>query len=161
MGEDVKIEKIECVPGRYRAYRWLSSPDGAIAMPVDWQIRENALSQAHLAVARSMSYALRKHGRPTRDPVRGVINLSEELGEVAREALDATRNYSHSDVDRFEQQEKFNAIARMYGELGQLAGYAILLMMSMEGILPDQMVTPSVHQREIIADVEDGNRSDR
>ena len=77
-------------------------------------------------VAAAMEHAVTKHGAPTTDPVRGASTLSEECGEVAAEALEATRNNVHPAM----KAERLN---RMIRELDQVAAYAILLRCSMEG----------------------------
>ena len=76
----------------------------------------------------AMSHAWYKHGEPTTDPVRGATTLAEECGEVAKEALDATRKVYASGT------EQHDAIVRMRRELSQTAGYAILLMCQLEGV---------------------------
>lgn len=77
-------------------------------------------------VRAAMEGAWRKHGAPTKDPVRGSTNLAEELGEVASEALDATRaGVNVHDIE--------HALIMMRYELMQVAGYAILLAVQLEG----------------------------
>lgn len=78
-------------------------------------------------VRKAMEAAWIKHGEPTTDPVRGALNLCEEVGEVAAEALDATR-------EGMSQGEKAHHLTLMRHELMQVAGYAILLAVQLEGV---------------------------
>jgi NTP pyrophosphatase (non-canonical NTP hydrolase) len=75
-----------------------------------------------------MSEALTKHGRPTIDPVRGALELCEEAGEVAAQALGATRGASNYEV-------RLDAMEGMAYELAQVAGFATLLLVSMEEVI--------------------------
>lgn len=77
-------------------------------------------------VVKRMEEAWYAHGEPTKDPVRGALNLTEEVGEVAEAALDATRADAPLGY-RLEHLE------HMVFELGQVAGYAILLRCQIEG----------------------------
>lgn len=70
----------------------------------------------------AMVEALDKHGAPTSDPMRGIVTCSEELGEAAAEALDATRGAGPMSVHH---------LNRMYQELCQLSAYSALLATSM------------------------------
>lgn len=74
----------------------------------------------------AMQRAVHLHGQPTTDPFRGTLNLSEEVGEVAEAALDATRK-NISDL------EKSTHLMHMVAELNQVIGYAIMLRCQMEG----------------------------
>jgi len=75
-----------------------------------------------------MQMAFDKHGPVTSDPVRGMANLAEELGEATTEALDATRHLQPEAPAVF----KLGCLHRMVGELNQIAAYAIMLRCSME-----------------------------
>lgn len=94
------------------------------------------LTHAIPQVRRAMEDAWLKHGEPTDDPVRGSTNLCEEVGEVATCALDATRtihapvgSVTYEGIKRLQGQ----SIDKMCEELAQVAGYAILLMVKLQG----------------------------
>jgi hypothetical protein len=89
----------------------------------------NFFDLARSDVTYAIEEALRKHGPCTSDPVRGALNLAEEVGEVAKEALDATRHA------RLDGQPDPVSLYLMIQELAQAAGYAILLMASMRALL--------------------------
>lgn len=111
--------------------------------PVDIPMTCHAwLHHAIPNVRQAMEHAWRKHGEPTTDLVRGALNLCEEAGEVAAEALDATRKppefpgmdpdvYNRILVDHDRNSTK--ALGGMVGELYQVAGYAILLAVQLQG----------------------------
>lgn len=83
-----------------------------------------------------MAAAWAKHGEPTTDPVRGAANLCEEVGEVASEALDATRKIFAPEGSLIWQRlmdQRQQSMAKMHVELMQVAGYAILLAVQLEG----------------------------
>lgn len=107
--------------------------------PVDigWTCRSWFEHSAN-GVRAAMETAWLKHGEPTKDVVRGALNLCEEAGEVAKEALDATRKIhapegSHVWAKISEQQRASRM--KMHAELLQVAGYAILLAVQLEGTL--------------------------
>lgn len=75
-----------------------------------------------------MEDAWYKHGEPTKDPLRGATNLMEEAGEVASEALDATRI-------TLDLHDQGHALMMMRYELMQVAAYAILLAVQLEGTI--------------------------
>lgn len=79
-------------------------------------------------VLRAMEESVGKHGEPTIDPVRGACELAEEAGEVADQALGATRANSTFEIRR-------DALEGMCYELAQAAGFAILLLSSMRGVI--------------------------
>ena len=110
----------------FTEYRTLIGVDSgpAIEVPADWGFEDDILNVTFRAIHAAMVEAMSKHGRPTRDPVRGAATLSEECGEVARAALDATREV-------LSVNDRFVALGGMYDELAQVAGYAFLLMISM------------------------------
>lgn len=98
-------------------------------------------------VRAAMNHAWLKHGEPTKDVVRGATTLCEEAGEVAKEALDATRAVPTGLVDVPPEDElrirmrarvdrnRVDALWRMHHELMQVAGYAILLAVQLEGTI--------------------------
>ncbi len=96
------------------------------------------LDHATPRVAEAMVYAWRKHGPPTKDVVRGALNLCEEAGEVAKEALETSR-FAPCHEDSYQGWWKRQIAAceqhkqEMIGELYQVAGYAILLAVQLEG----------------------------
>jgi NTP pyrophosphatase (non-canonical NTP hydrolase) len=73
-------------------------------------------------------HALEKHGPCTTDPCRGVAVLTEEVGEVAEMAVNATRKVTT------DQDQKLY-LAQMCEELDQVAAYAMMLRCSMESII--------------------------
>lgn len=77
-------------------------------------------------VVAEMWHAVTKHGPVTKDPMRGVATLTEELGEVAAEALEATRKTVTPAIE-------MESLMAMCNELNDLIAYAILLRVSMEG----------------------------
>lgn len=81
---------------------------------------------AEKGVVDAMEHACFIHGVPTTDPVRGTATLSEEVGEVAECALDATRG-------KIDTNRKILCLTNMVAELNQVAAYAILLRCQMEG----------------------------
>jgi NTP pyrophosphatase (non-canonical NTP hydrolase) len=94
-------------------------------------IDKSYLWKARIDMAAAMVFALQKHGRPTSNPNRGISTLSEELGEAAEHAIEATR------PDLLDGIPDPTALRQMYDELAQLAGYAMLLMMSMRKLYKD------------------------
>lgn len=76
----------------------------------------------------AMAHALHKHGPVTANPVRGSLNLAEEVGEVAQAALDATRQSAT-------RTDQLGNLRNMRAELIQVAGYAILLDQSMADLI--------------------------
>lgn len=110
--------------------------------PVDIPMTCHAwLSHAIPNIRKAMEFAWRKHGEPTKDRQRGALNLCEEAGEVAKEALDATRQYTIQATDsgmrdslqRIHDKARYAAENQMIAELYQVAGYAILLAVQLEG----------------------------
>lgn len=91
----------------------------------------------------AMEAALNKHGPCTSDPVRGSLNLAEEVGEVASEALDATRDLLLSG------RPDSVSLYLMCNELAQAVGYGILLMDSMRRLLRAQAPDKPVMGGEI------------
>lgn len=81
--------------------------------------------RAMIAVKHQALLAVGKHGQVTRDVNRGVAVMVEELGEIAECALEATR------VNVTGPNRKRQLIL-MGGELAQLAGYVMLLMIRVE-----------------------------
>lgn len=102
---------------------------GDIAVPLDFGLSPDSLQAPLYDVQCAMLSSLSKHGKVTSDPVRGVTTCGEELGEAMAEALDATRPSGHVS----------GSIHRMYQELAQLAGYTILLMVSMAKIAQEDV----------------------
>lgn len=107
--------------------------------PVDVPMTCHAwLTHAIPKVRAAMEHAWYKHGEPTTDVVRGAGNLCEEVGEVMSEALEATRKpgtvYPSGSVGRMRQMGvEDQCRKKMILELWQVAGYAILLAVQLEG----------------------------
>lgn len=80
----------------------------------------------------AMVESLDKHGRPTKNPLRGLAHCSEELGEVAREATDATRPLVNADIGDGWARLDSAALRRMYKELCQLSAYSALFATSIK-----------------------------
>lgn len=100
------------------------------------------------AVRAEMNHSWNTHGEPTKDLVRGAANLCEEVGEVAKEALDATRpilvlprtgnpliDNERDRVFGLKTSNQLDSMIRMHHELMQVAGYAILLAVQLEGTI--------------------------
>lgn len=74
------------------------------------------------------AYALKKHGPATKDPIRGIAVLTEELGEAAEQALKATS----FDPDEHCGQPVRDRLQLLRHELAQTAGYALLQMQNID-----------------------------
>jgi NTP pyrophosphatase (non-canonical NTP hydrolase) len=88
-------------------------------------IDKGALWKARIDVVAAMEFALQRHGEPTSDPNRGMTTIAEEVGEAAECALEATR------PDRVVDYPDNQQLRLMCDELAQLAGYTMLLMLTM------------------------------
>ncbi len=97
----------------------------SIGVPREGGWEDDILNITFRHIEMAMIDALKRHGKPTDDPVRGSTTLTEECGEVAECALDATRPGGVT------IEEELLALSKMYVELAQAAGYSFLLMISM------------------------------
>lgn len=104
-----------------------------IGVPTAWGFTDDILNTTFRHIEDAMVKSLRLHGRPTKDPVRGGLNLAEECGEVAEAALDATRPSGVT------PELRLLAIRRMHSELADVAGYAFLLMISMGYVIEEEV----------------------
>jgi NTP pyrophosphatase (non-canonical NTP hydrolase) len=91
---------------------------------------EKLAERAEHQVQFRMIEALEKHGPCTMDPCRGIAVLTEEVGEAAEQALNATRT-------NVSTENKLKYLRHMRYELEQVAGYAILLRCAMDDLIKE------------------------